>query len=447
MLFSSSAPTPVLAFITTTHLALVVLRAHRGPAAGPFSFVTFVSVLFAGSPWLLTSPAGLAVGLVAQVGWFAACERLLPAPPVSQPKRVAAPRAAPPRLAGIAPVSRPPREFVQTPVLAVFDETPDIRTFRLARPEGFEFKAGQFLTVRLRADGKEHVRCYSLTSPPGAGGHLEITVKRLGLVSGTLHATVRPGSMLSVRAPAGAFVYPAAEDRPLALIAGGVGITPLMCMLRHAIDTDPTRPITLFYSVRTERDIAFRDEILLLNRRHAQFRACVAISEGPVAGDFVAGRINESLITTTMPDIAHANCLLCGPQPMLEAMTGLLTSIGVPRSQINFEVFQAAIAASAGRPQPAQETVATPAGAHEVRFERSGVTTTIDATTTLLEGAEASGASIPSLCRAGVCGTCRTRVVSGDVDCASQMLDEQDRRDGYVLACVSHAKGDCTVDA
>jgi ferredoxin-NADP reductase len=161
----------------------------------------------------------------------------------------------------MAQMARRPAEWVKTPVVAVFDETPDVRTFRMARPEGFEFKAGQFLTIRVRADGKEHVRCYSISSPPDARGHLEITVKRIGLVSGALHATVRPGSMLSVRPPGGAFVYPTGEDRPLVLIAGGVGITPLMSMLRHAIDAEPWRPVTLFYSVRTVEDIAFRDEL------------------------------------------------------------------------------------------------------------------------------------------------------------------------------------------
>jgi vanillate O-demethylase ferredoxin subunit len=75
------------------------------------------------------------------------------------------------------------------------------------------------------------------------------------------------------------------------------------------------------------------------------------------------------------------------------------------------------------------------------------VTVQVSGSQTLLEGAESCGAAIPSLCRAGVCGTCRIRVLNGDVDCASHMLDDQDRVDGYVLACVSRVKSDCTIDA
>lgn len=467
MFDSSAAPTSILAFLTTVHLALVVLRAHRSAGAGPINLVSAISVLFSLSPWLMSSSIGLAVGLLAHVAWFAACERLLPAssaviahaPPPPAAKTTASPKApAPARQLGVVEMARRPRArdaeptrrpsgFVPTPVVAVFDETPDIRTFRMVRPEGFEFQAGQFLTVRLRADGKEHVRCYSISSPPGSRGHLEITVKRLGMVSGALHASIRPGSMLQVRPPAGAFTYPAGEDRPLVFLAGGVGITPLMSMLRHAIEEEPTRPVTLFYSVRTMADIAFRDELQMLNRRHLQFRAIIAISDGPAGDEYCPGRIDESLITTMAPDVAHAVCLICGPPPMLEAMTTLLTQIGVPRGQINFEVFQAAIAASAGAPRPAAPLPVDAGLSHSVSFKRCGRTGTGHSDQKLLEIAEACGADIPSLCRAGVCGTCRTKVLSGTVQCASRILADQDRQDGYVLACVSEVLSDCDIDA
>ena len=451
-----AAPPSVLAFITTLHLALVVLRAHRGPRGRGASVVVGVSFAFASAPWLLASPTGLAAGFVAHLAWFVACERLLPAAPSPAAARAvpAAPRQGPPTAGIVETARRPPAKaptgFVQATVMAVFDETPDIRTFRIARPEGFEFMPGQFLTVRLRGDGKEHVRCYSISSPPGARGYLEITVKRLGLVSGALHATVRPGSTLAIRPPAGKFVYPANEDRPIVLIAGGVGITPLMCMLRHALDSEPMRPCTLFYSVRKAEDIAFRDEIALLERRFVHFRAFIAVTDGAAGGGCFPGRITAALVTAMAPDIAHATCLMCGPQPMLEAMTDLLISIGVPRGQISFEIFQAAVAAStapvgttasAPCPEPAADS------AHEARFERSRVAARVQGNQTLLDAAEGCGAAIPSLCRAGVCGTCRTRVLRGDVRCDSSVLDDQDRQDGFVLACATRVHSDCAVDA
>ena len=175
---------------------------------------------------------------------------------------------------------------MQVTVLSVFDETPVIKTIRVARPEGFEFEAGQFVTVRIRVDGKEYARCYSISSAPCVRGYLEFSVRRQGLVSNALHATVRPGASLFVKAPAGAFRYPAGDDRPIVLLAGGIGITPLISMLRHAVATEPTRPVTLLYSARTEADFAFRDELVTAARRHPQVRVYFAVSGGscrPVA--------------------------------------------------------------------------------------------------------------------------------------------------------------------
>ncbi|MGE0449368.1 MAG: 2Fe-2S iron-sulfur cluster-binding protein [Vicinamibacterales bacterium] len=351
---------------------------------------------------------------------------------------------------GIAQAARRPSAFVQAPVMAVFEETPDIRTFRLARPEGFAFKAGQFLTVRLRADGREHVRCYSISSSPGVRGHLEISVKRLGLVSGALHATIRPGSLLTIRQPAGSFCYPTDDDRPLVLVAGGVGITPLMSMLRHGVETEPTRPITLLYSVRRVEDVAFRDELDLIAKRNDHVRVAIAITHGPAGPSYFPGRICESLIGAVVPDVGHSVCLLCGPQPMIDAMTSMLDRVGVPRSQIRSEVFQAAIAASsrtAEPPPPVGDGHVSPEAGHDVTFERSGQTTTVESTQTLLEAAERCGADIPSLCRQGVCGTCRTKIISGETTCPSTILDDEDRAAGYVLACVTQVVSDCTVDA
>jgi ferredoxin-NADP reductase len=213
------------------------------------------------------------------------------------------------------------------------------------------------------------------------------------------------------------------------------------------VDEEPTRPVTLFYSAKTQQDIAFYDELRLLNRRHAQLRICFATTLGEAPRECFPGQINEALLTTIAPDLAHASCFVCGPQPMIDAMTTTLTGLGVPRTQIHFEIFKAAIAASAGKPAEEKEEEAPVPIAHQARFERSGVSTPVDPDQTLLEAAEAAGAPIPSLCRAGVCGTCRTRVVSGRVDCASQTLDPQDREDGFVLPCVTHVKSDCTVDA
>lgn len=430
----------VLALVTTVHLALASLRNHRQAGPSPVSLLAVVSALFAATPWTFPSPAGLAAGLALHGAWFAVCERFVrrTGPAELQPPAPTALATTP------APVLVPrPRGFIDTRVLAVIDETPDIRTFRLKRPDGFDFVAGQFLAVRVQVDGRDHARCYSISSAPDTRGSLEISVKRVGLVSSALHATLRPGSSLPVKAPAGQFTYPADDDRPLLLLAGGIGITPLLSMVRHAVSVEPSRRITLLYSARREEDLAFRDELQVLDRRHPQLRLVFACTRDATSAGIYPGRIDESLIRATTPDVAEAVVLICGPAPMIDGSRALLAGLGVPAARIRAEVFEAAIAASGGRMAGDAVDDGQP---HAMRCARSGATIAIQPGQTLLEAAEAGGVDIDSLCRSGVCGTCRMRVIDGDVHCESLTLDAADREEGYVLACVTHARGDCTVE-
>jgi len=437
------APSSVLAFLTMVHLGLAAMRHHRQDSGRALALV---SLLLAALPWLFPSVIGLAAGLATHAVWFFACERFTPVRtpvPASDAGRpaVGPAREAPPRAATPAR----PRGFVQVPVLAVVDETPDVRTFRFARPDGFDFAAGQFLPVRIRVDGRDHIRCYSISSAPEARGYLEISVKRHGLVSNTLHATVRPGGLVTVKAPAGAFTYPDGDDRPLLLIAGGIGITPVMSMWRHALHCDPGRAITMLFCAQTAEALAFREEISLGARRHPQARVIFAVTRGQAPPDVYPGRIDDSLIRTAVPEAAHAIALLCGPQAMIDGVRATLAGLGVPPANIRAEVFELAAAASAGHTPPADARPETTA--HEVRCSKSGAAVMVSPGQTLLEAAEAGGVPIDSICRSGVCGTCRTRVIGGEVDCASTLLDDAERRDGYVLACVSHVHSDCVIEA
>ena len=451
-------PTSVLAFVTTVHLGLFVLRKHRMPAAArPWALLP--SLLLSVSPWLFPDFAPLAAGLSLHLGWFVACETLIPgvrpaenAPaPAARPAPAAAPRpgvAAPPDAA--SPASR---GFIPAAVLAVVEETPTIRTFRLARPSSFTFTAGQFLTVSVLVDGQPHVRCYSISSSPESPGYLEISVKRQGLVSGTLHATLRPGSQLLVKPPAGRFTYPAGDDRPIVLLGGGVGITPLISMLRHGVAAEPGRPITLLYSARGQRELAFLDELEWISRRHPHVRVVCTVTEPDGGWRDRVGRIDAPLIANYVPNAAHSVFLMCGPDAMIDGLRSVLQGMGVPDAQIRSEVFQPSAAIGA---RPAcDDTFPAGAGASAGAMEatrrlaltRSGRTIDVAGHQTLLDAAESAGADIPTLCRAGVCGTCRTRLVSGDARCTSDALDARDRDAGFVLPCVTWARGDCALEA
>lgn len=447
----SVTPGSVLAVATTVHLAALLLRMHRNPPGRRYDALLLPAIVLAATPWMFASIAGIGVGLAAHLAWFTVCERMVPARSEVGP---ADPTTVAPRSAA-APVparaASKPAAVAKTAIIAVLKETEDITTFRLARPEGFEFAAGQFLTVRIAIDGKPVARCYSISSAPETAGFMEISVKRQGLVSGMLHATVRPGSLLEVMRPAGPFVYPAADQRPITLLAGGVGITPLMSMLRHAVQADPTRPVTLLYSVHTQRDIAFRDELALIARRNPQVKVVITTTRGPHSTEYLSGRIDRSLVTSRVADLQQNIFMICGPGPMIDGMKALLADLGVPEDQVRAEAFEAAVASTASSAVVADEVqdVVAAAASNGFRLElvASGQTLNARSNLTLLETCEAAGIELPSACRAGVCGTCRCRLVNGDVRCDSDMLDDADRAAGYILPCVSWPVSDCAMEA
>ncbi len=443
MFTQPASSSSILAIATTVHLSLAALRNNRRLTSSPFSVLAAISLACAALPWIFPSPIGLGAGLIVHLAWFGVCEWLTPKRPAADP----APRA-------VAPQARAPKKtgFEQVTVLATFDETPTIKTIRLARPDGFDFEAGQFITVKVQADGRDYARCYSISSAPDTRAYLEISVRRQGVVSNALHTAIQPGASLAIRKPAGAFKYPSGDLRPIVLLAGGIGVTPLMSIVRHAVAVEPTRPVTLVYSAHNESDFAFRDELGSLARRHPQLRVLFTSSVAGSDPEVRHGRIDERLLRASIPELAHSIAYVCGPGPMIDAMKALLAAVGIPADRIRHEVFAAAVAASSGLASAdasAKPAAGNPSTAralhHRMRCSQSRTEIAIQDGQTLLDAAEAQGVPIDSLCRSGVCGTCRLQVTDGDVACQSSTLDEDDVRRGFVLACVTTTRSDCTV--
>jgi ferredoxin-NADP reductase len=247
-------------------------------------------------------------------------------------------------------------------------------------------------------------------------------------------------------------VYPDGDDRPLVLVGGGVGITPLMSMLRHAVAADPARPVTLLFSARTVAEIPFRDELATLRSRHPQIDLCLRASRDAAAPGIGAGRLDEACLRRHVPEIADSVFMICGPLPMIDAMRTLLQRLGARPDDVRAEAFEAAVAASRERDDLAPVipiAAATHAGAgFTITLAVSKRTLPAGRGQSLLDACEAGGVdSIQSSCRAGMCMTCRTRLVAGEVECSSDSLDAEDRAAGYVLPCVAWPKTDCVLEA
>ncbi len=297
-----------------------------------------------------------------------------------------------------------------------------------------DFAPGQYLTFSLDLPASHTepkrtiVRCYSLSDGPN-GTSYRISVKRMsapanmpdmapGAASSFLHDAVRIGDHLKVKAPAGQFVLDTASDTPAVLIGGGVGVTPMISMLAWSLAHQPERPIHLFYGVRNACDHAFKPLLEELARSHAAFALTVLYSApGPndVEGrDFQqVGFIDVALLKRMLPLRRH-QFYVCGPPAMMAALVPALAKEGVPQSDIHFESFGPA---SAGYIRPTQgSTSASVQTALDVQFRKSRRTlvwTGEDAS--LLDLAERRGIAIEAGCRTGNCGSCETRLVSGEI--------------------------------
>ncbi|CAG9268859.1 2Fe-2S iron-sulfur cluster-binding protein [Paraburkholderia caribensis] len=332
-------------------------------------------------------------------------------------------------------------------VTNVVDESSVIRSFHLEPVDGaglIPHIAGQHLPIRVALPGhdKPVIRTYTLSTAP-ADGLYRISVKRDGLVSSHLHDTLRIGSIIEARAPAGQFTIDASERRPAVLLAAGVGITPMLAMLRHIVYEGlrkrRVRTTWFFQSARSLKERAFSREIERLaasaNGAVNVVRALTDTNGAREGKDFdVEGRIDVALLCDTLP-FNDYDFYLCGPSSFMQSMYDGLRDLNVADNRIHAEAFGPSglqrrkdAATTAGPARVAAEQpvpIAFVKSGKEARWSPGGGT--------LLELAESRGLNPEFGCRGGSCGTCRTRIVEGAV--AYTMTPEFTVPDDEALIC------------
>jgi len=338
----------------------------------------------------------------------------------------------------------------------IVDESTIIRSFYLSPADNAGLPrsaSGQHLPVRLTLPGSEvpQIRTYTLSSAP-SDAWLRISVKREGAFSCHLHDVLKMGDVIEARAPAGGFTIDASVRRPAALLAAGVGVTPLLSMVRHLIHEGMRkryqRPVWLFQSARNKSQRAFDDELASLVQagkgglRHVRV---LGNTDGAEEGkDYDAsGRLGLELLKQTLP-FDDYDFYLCGPGEFTQQMYDALRSMNVADGRIHAEAFgpsglqRKADEGALRMPVPAPSGTAVP-----VMFMRSAKEARwIPGGGTLLELAEQRGLSPESSCRGGSCGTCRTRIVSGTV-AYPQAPAMEVRPDEALICCAMPAEG-CT---
>ncbi len=335
---------------------------------------------------------------------------------------------------------------------SIINETPSVRTFRLRSPGGgalpFTFLSGQFLNVAFGIGGARMNRSYSISSSPNARDHVDLTVKRedRGAVSRHIVDLLKIGDEIETGGPIGKFTFTGAESDSVVLIGAGVGVTPMMSVARYLTEQSWPGDIFFIYGCRAPIDLIFRKEIAELELRNPKLHVAITMSKPTREWKGAHGRITKEFLLKAVPALASRRVQLCGPPTMMDAIKALLAEIGVTPENLKMEAFGAVKPAPASPGTSAKRSAA--ATGPVVTFSSNNKSSKIKADQTILELSEDLGIGIQYSCRVGTCGLCKVKMTAGEVDMAvDDALDEDDKRNGIILACQAKPKTEVTVEA
>jgi ring-1,2-phenylacetyl-CoA epoxidase subunit PaaE len=312
----------------------------------------------------------------------------------------------------------------------------------------FRFAPGQHIGVRATIDGQEVRRTYSICSGTGER-HLRIGVRvhERGSMSGHVSRKLRVGDQLEVLPPTGRFFLTAdaKATRTYCAFAGGSGITPILGIVRNVLRLEPSSRVLVFYGNRTTASIMFAEDLLALKDQYPQRLALYFLmSREPQDVELFNGRLDAAKVGALGRELFDARGIdaffLCGPDTMIESVREGLIGLGVEQGRIHSEHFTSDAKREVRLQPDAQEReLRKPQAQTQVTVVMDGRRRSFEMPsdgTTVLEAAEQAGLDLPYSCRAGVCSTCRTRVVRGAVTMMTNYALEQWEVDaGYVLCC------------
>ncbi len=340
-------------------------------------------------------------------------------------------------------------------VAEISRETEDAYSIRFDVPEtlkpAFAFRAGQHLTLRANIEGEDVRRSYSLCVAPHEG-ETKVTVKRIagGAFSNWVATQLKPGDTIDVMAPHGSFTtqFDASQARRYVGFAGGSGITPIISLIRTALSVEPGSRFTLFYGNRDASSVIFLDALADLKDRYlGRFELYHFLSDEDGDVDLFNGMLDRGTCDAAIEALVEAPqgvdaWFICGPGPMMDAAEAALVERDIASRRIHIERF------TAGRP-----SAAVAAQMAALQQEAAGLTlsVTLDGRTrriqfdgaNILDSARDAGMPAPFACKAGVCATCRARVIGGKVEMAARYgLSDEEIDAGYVLTCQSVPVGE-----
>lgn len=341
------------------------------------------------------------------------------------------------------------REFHKLTIAEVRRETADAVSIRFEIPDelkdAFKFQAGQHLTLRATMDGEDVRRNYSVCVAPSEN-EIRIAIKQMpaGRFSAWANANFREGQTIEVLPPLGNFVLPGGGNpAPYYIgLAGGSGITPVISILKTALETIPKCRFTLLYGNRDTASIMFVEELAALKNRYIDRLEIYHFLEFEAEEiELFNGRLDRAKCEDVFSHLVDASCadgvFICGPGPMMDAAEAVLSARGVASERILIERFttSAPTAEQLARAEALQQKAA--GRGLLVTLDGRSKRITFDAEKgNILENVQASGLPAPFACKSGVCTTCRAKILSGTVEMKQNYgLSAPEIAAGYVLTC------------
>ena len=315
-------------------------------------------------------------------------------------------------------------------------------------PEAFDFTQGQYLTFRRNFDDEELRRSYSICAGKD-DGVLQVGIKKVdgGAFSTWVNETLKIGDKLEAMAPMGSFGTAIDEtaDKHYLGFAGGSGITPVLSILRTVLQRAPQARFTLVYANRAVNTIMFRSEIEDLKNLYMGRVNIIHILEQDAHDiDLFTGRVDAKkcgLLFKHWINIDDIDTVfICGPEPMMLAISGALENHGLTKDQIKFELFASGQPGRAKQKAKGVGSSAVKAVAGRVILDGESRSFDMSKHTSLLYSALQNHVEAPYACKAGVCSTCKCKVIEGEVEMlTNHALEDYEVEAGYVLSCQSYA--------
>jgi 3-ketosteroid 9alpha-monooxygenase subunit B len=329
-------------------------------------------------------------------------------------------------------------------VAEIIEETDDAKSIVFEIPdelkERFEYRAGQFLSLRLEVDGHRLVRCYSLASAPEADPaqtQHKVTVKRVveGRASNWLNDHVRAGDEIEVMPPNGIFCLREGET-PIVLFGGGSGITPIISIIKTALRTT-SRLIKLVYANRNDQSIIFKNELSALLSANADRLEIVHRL------DDVHGFVDAALVVQEVGTKSDADFYICGPGPFMDVAEQGLSDFTIDSDRIFIERFE-----SPDTPVDAEPVDTSKGRVVMVKLDGKETEVPVGEGETILAAARRAGLEPPFACEEAYCGCCMAKVVEGHVDMLENDggIDQRQVDDGWVLTCQGIVKDRARVE-